>query len=221
MNCGARTFSLEEQHILGNYRTFEESPYDSETTPPSNVLTNSMLGKVTALLVEQHTLPVAAPWPANGPGVYAGLRYQLGAAMEASVVLALADVAESLSRVRRSFQYETPETSMTSTSTYSVDLKASSWYSKFKQLAASKRTREALDELFNYVEDALDSSDVHRVGSMLSRVKPSDISAEMLISVLRATGRAKTSLPVWKQLLEEARGKVAKEGLPPRVLRGL
>ena len=221
MICGARTFTLEEQHILGTYRSFDESPYDSETTPRSDVLTNSMMGRVTALLSERHTRPAAAPRPVIGAAFNAGLRYQLGAAMEASVVVAVAEFAESLSWLRRSFQYETPEVSLTSTSTYSVDLKASTWYSKFKRLASNKRTLEALDELFQYVEDALDSSDIHRLGSMLSHVKPSDISAEMLISVLRATGRAKASLPVWKHLLEAAREKVAEERLPPRVLRGL
>ncbi len=220
MSCGARTFTLEEQNILGTYRSFDESSYDSETTPRSDVLTNSMLGRVTALLSERPR-PAAAPCPEIGLAYHAGFRYPVGAAMEASVVVAVAEFTESLSRLRRSFQYETPEVSLTRTSTYSVDLKASTWYSKFKRLSSNKRTREALDELFQYVEDALDSSDVHRLGSMLSHVKPSDISAEMLISVLRATGRAKASLPVWKHLLEAAREKVAEEGLPPRVLRGL
>lgn len=91
---------------------------------------------------------------------------------------------------------------------------------ELKLYMSSKDTASALDILFEYVESAFDIPDFQKINFFLLELKPTDFEAEMLISVLRATSRAK-HLPAWKNLLPEARKKIIEEGLPNRLLRGL
>lgn len=107
------------------------------------------------------------------------------------------------------------------TSEKSTQVEAFRWYLSFKYLASTQKYREALDLLFGYTEDAFELSDFHKLDCILGLIKPTDLSAEMLISVLRATSRAKASLANWQSLLRNAKSLSEKEGLPSRALRGL
>lgn len=95
------------------------------------------------------------------------------------------------------------------------------WYQELKHLSVRNKTREALDLLFNHVEDAFDVADFHKLDCMLRQVNPKELPSEMLISVLRATSRTKESLASWRDLLSFARKLIEQERLPSRMLRGL
>lgn len=102
-----------------------------------------------------------------------------------------------------------------------TEFEAAVWYAKFKSYAVDRRTMEALDLLFGYVEDAFDVPDFQKLEFMLRQIEPAALSAEMLISVLRSTSRAKKVLPTWGRLLSAAKEKLGEERLPARLLRGL
>lgn len=111
--------------------------------------------------------------------------------------------------------------SASGTSEELTQTEASLWYREFEYLSISKNTRDALDLLFSQVEEAFDVSDFHKLDCMLRKINTKVLPSEMLVSVLRATSRAKTSLASWQALLASAKNLAAQETLPSRMLRGL
>lgn len=98
---------------------------------------------------------------------------------------------------------------------------AALWYFELKYLSAHNKTREALDHLFNCVEDAFDIADFHKLDCMLRQVNAKELPPEMLVSVLRATSRAKETLSSWYSLLSHTKSLFEQKHMPSRMLRGL
>lgn len=109
----------------------------------------------------------------------------------------------------------------TGTSEEVTQLQSANWCNRFLFFCEKGLISEALDSLFEFVEDALDVSDFHKLDCMLKQLSVERLSAEMLISVLRSTSRAKKALPIWSEMLNLARHKLEIERLPARLLRGM
>lgn len=107
------------------------------------------------------------------------------------------------------------------TSEESIEEEARNWYLSFRFLCKKDRIKSALDMLFFQVEKGFSLGDVSKIDHVLRQIRSKDLTVEMLVSVLRATSRAKKDLPVWAALMRDAKLRVSKEGYPQRLLRGL
>ncbi len=81
--------------------------------------------------------------------------------------------------------------------------------------------QDGLDELLVMVEEAFETRDFNRIHQFLCGINPTDLSVDMLISILRSTSRAKQFLPNWNIILSATKQRVQEEQLPTRLLRGL
>ena len=81
--------------------------------------------------------------------------------------------------------------------------------------------QDGLDELLVMVEEAFETRDFHKIDQFLCGINVSDLSVDMLISILRSTSRAKQFIPEWNTILNTTKQRVQEEQLPPRLLRGL
>lgn len=211
-----RAYSRSEAGILSGLLSMDDYQ-DVATTPNPNVLPDHRLGRGTAIL--QSRLEKLSGSATCESSYYHSIKESLiGAAYKYSKTIF----------PRKSYHYGFDRvffshagTGTVSTTLEGAEIEAALWSVKFHTYATSGRTRDALDTLFSYVEDAFDVPDFQRLDGMLNQVVPSLLSAEMLISVLRSTSRAKASLPRWNSLLAVAKTKVEQEGLPTRLLRGL
>lgn len=214
----ARAYSSREASILATYSDSDEFFSGSvNTSPEPHVLVDSRLGQALALIQEriEKSSPVVT---FKDVLCWERRNFIVGATRE--VTNTWPSRIDNSALINR-LAFGLASDSFAGTTHDDAEAEASIWCFKFNHYAVAGRTMEALEVLFQYVEDAFDVPDYQKLDCFLGRINPKVISAEMIISVLRSTSRAKSSLPKWNGLLDVAREKVREEGLPARLLRGL
>lgn len=92
---------------------------------------------------------------------------------------------------------------------------------QFEKECSKENKQFALDLLTNFTEDCYDTLDFKSIEWFIDSLDKRIIPTEMLISVLRATGRARKFISSWNNLLNYVEQRVEDENLPKRLLRGL
>jgi hypothetical protein len=96
------------------------------------------------------------------------------------------------------------------------------WIWKSNDLYRSGRKEEALDLIFDAIDDMLLASKFRECDSALSRISVDDLSNSQLLTVLTATIAARDRLPFRKALLNRAKLELERRGADaPRLLAGL